>query len=47
MNTPVKEHPTVRAHHQRLALPKTSEPLDDAWLRQLRLDAAETLERKT
>jgi hypothetical protein len=39
MNTPVKEHPTVRAHHQRPALPKTSEPLDAAWLRQLCLDA--------
>ena len=39
MNTSVKEHPTVRAHHQRPALPKTSEPLDAAWLRQLCLDA--------
>ena len=40
-------HPTVRAHHQRLTLPKTSELLDDAWLRQLCLDAIETLEWKT
>jgi ferredoxin len=39
MNTSVKEHPTVRAHHQRPARPKTSEPLDAAWLRQLCLDA--------
>jgi ferredoxin len=39
MNTSVKEHPTVRARHQRPALPKTSEPLDAAWLRQLCLDA--------
>jgi epoxyqueuosine reductase len=35
----VNEHPTVRAHHQRPAPPKTSEPLDAAWLRQLCLDA--------
>jgi ferredoxin len=39
MNTSVKEHPTVRAHHQRPAPLKTSEPLDAAWLRQLCLDA--------
>ncbi len=39
MNTPVKEHPTVRAYQQRPAPPKTSEPLDAAWLRQLCLDA--------
>jgi hypothetical protein len=38
MNTPVKEHPTVRAHPQRPALPHISEPLDAAWLR-LCLDA--------
>ncbi|HEV8429933.1 MAG TPA: SCP2 sterol-binding domain-containing protein [Pyrinomonadaceae bacterium] len=35
----VNEHPTVRAHHQRPALPKTPEPLDAAWLRQLCFDA--------
>ena len=39
MNTPISEHPTVRAHHQRGALQKTSEPLDAASLRQLCLDA--------
>jgi hypothetical protein len=39
MSTPFKEHPTVRAHQQRPALQKTSEPLDAAWLRQLCLDA--------
>jgi len=39
MNTPIKEHPTVRAHQQRPAPPKISEPLDAAWLRQLCLDA--------
>jgi hypothetical protein len=39
MNTPISEHPTVRAHHQRAALQKTSEPLDAASLRQLCLDA--------
>jgi hypothetical protein len=38
MSTPFKEHPTVRAHQQRPALQKTSEPLDAAWLRQLCLD---------
>jgi hypothetical protein len=39
MNTPISEHPTVRAHHQRAALQKTSEPQDAASLRQLCLDA--------
>lgn len=35
----MNEHPTVRAYHQNSTLPKTSEPLDAAWLRQLCLDA--------
>src|SRR5690348_8978013 len=39
MNTPVKEHPTVKAHRERPALPKISEPLEAVWLRQLCLDA--------
>jgi hypothetical protein len=39
MNTPVKEHPTVKAHLRRPALQKLSEPLDGGWLRQLCLDA--------
>src|SRR4051812_35707645 len=39
MNALVHEHPTVKAHQLRPALPKTSEPLDAAWLRQLCLDA--------
>jgi len=39
MNTAVKEHPTVRAHQQKPAIQKTSEPLDAVWLRQLCLDA--------
>ena len=39
MSTPFKEHPTVKAHQQRPALRKTSEPLDAVWLRQLCLDA--------
>src|SRR3954453_4471149 len=39
MITPVKEHPTVRAHRQKPALEQTSSPLDAAWLRQLCLDA--------
>jgi len=39
MNTPVTEHPTVAAHRRKLAVGKTSEPLDAAWLRQLCLDA--------
>src|SRR5581483_8659695 len=39
MKTPIKEHPTVIAHQQRPAPEKVSEPLDDAWLRQLCLDA--------
>ena len=39
MNAPVKEHPTVKAHQQRPALQKLSEPLDAVWLRQLCLDA--------
>jgi ferredoxin len=39
MNTSVKEHPTVKAHQQRAAVQKTSEPLDAVWLRQLCLDA--------
>src|SRR4051812_4198197 len=39
MNTPVKEHPTVKAHQLRPVPPKISEPLDAGWLRQLCLDA--------
>src|SRR5213075_2056438 len=39
MNTAVNQHPTVRAHRQKAAIQKTSEPLDAAWLRQLCLDA--------
>jgi epoxyqueuosine reductase QueG len=39
MNTPVKEHPTVKAHLRRPALEKLSGPLDGGWLRQLCLDA--------
>src|SRR5580765_5779544 len=39
MNTPLKEHPTVLAHHQKSALSRTSEPLDADWLRQLCLGA--------
>src|SRR3954453_23703069 len=39
MITPVKEHPTVRAHRQKPALEQTSSPLDAAWLRQLCLEA--------
>jgi hypothetical protein len=39
VNSPVNEHPTVRAHGQRPAQPKLAEPLDAAWLRQLCLDA--------
>jgi ferredoxin len=39
MNSPVNEHPTVRAHGQRPVQPKLAAPLDAAWLRQLCLDA--------
>lgn len=39
MHSTANEHPTVRAHQQKPALQKTSEPLDAAWLRQLGLDA--------
>src|SRR5216110_3462804 len=39
VNTPLKKHPTVRAHQQKAAIQKTSEPLDAVWLRQLCLDA--------
>jgi epoxyqueuosine reductase QueG len=39
MNTPITEHPTVAAHRRRPVPPKTTEPLDAAWLRQLCLDA--------
>lgn len=39
MNTSANEHPTVTAHRQKPVLPKISEPLDAAWLRQLCLDA--------
>jgi hypothetical protein len=39
MNTPVQEHPTVKAHRRSPALQKTSEPLDAGWLRQVCLDA--------
>ncbi len=39
MITAVNQHPTVRAHQQKPAIQKTSEPLDAVWLRQLCLDA--------
>ena len=39
MKTLATEHPTVRAHLQKPALSKTSEPLDADWLRQLCLEA--------
>ena len=39
MNAEVKEHPTVKAHREKSAPQKTSEPLDAVWLRQLCLDA--------
>ena len=39
MNNPAKEHPTVRAHHQRSVPPKMPELPDVDWLRQLCLDA--------
>jgi len=39
MNASVNEHPTVRAHRQKPAPSKSSEPLDAVWLRQLCLDA--------
>src|SRR4051794_979313 len=39
MNTPVKEHPTVKAHQAGQVRPQRSEPLDAGWLRQLCLDA--------
>jgi ferredoxin len=39
MNTAINQHPTVRAHQQKPAIQKTSEPLDAVWLRQLCLDA--------
>jgi ferredoxin len=39
MNTPLKEHPTVKAHREKPAPEKVSQPLDAAWLRQLCLDA--------
>src|SRR3954464_5617216 len=39
MNALANEHPTVKAHQLRPALPKSSEPLDAGWLRQLCLDA--------
>jgi len=39
MNTATNQHPTVRAHQQKPAIQKTSEPLDAVWLRQLCLDA--------
>jgi ferredoxin/putative sterol carrier protein len=39
MNPPITEHPTVKAHRQRPALPKNPGPLDAVWLRQLCLDA--------
>jgi hypothetical protein len=41
MNMPIIEHPTVVAHRRKPAAEKASEPLDAAWLRQLRLDAGE------
>src|SRR5438874_8744102 len=40
MNSPLKEHPTIAAIRARQTeLPKISELLDAAWLRQLCLDA--------
>lgn len=39
MNSPIKEHPTVAAHRQKLATEMISEPLDAAWLRKLCLEA--------
>ncbi len=39
MKPPITEHPTVKAHRQRPALPKKPELLDAVWLRQLCLDA--------
>ena len=39
MNTPVQDHPTVKAHRRSPALQKMSEPLDASWLRQVCLDA--------
>jgi ferredoxin len=39
MSIPIKEHPTVKAHRQRPARQKPSEPLDAEWLKQLVLDA--------
>src|ERR1051325_6477789 len=39
MSTSIKEHPTIVAHRQKLALEKLSEPLDAEWLRQLCLNA--------
>ena len=39
MNTPLKEHPTVKAHREKPAPEKVSQPLDAAWLRKLCLDA--------
>jgi ferredoxin len=39
MSTPLEEHPTVKAHRQRLAPPDPTGPLDADWLRRLCLDA--------
>jgi len=39
VNTPINEHPTVRAHRQKAEQQKISEPLDAVWLRQLCLEA--------
>jgi len=39
MNTPVQDHPTIKAHRRSPALQNMSEPLDAGWLRQVCLDA--------
>jgi Fe-S-cluster-containing hydrogenase component 2 len=39
MNIRINEHPTVKAHRQKPARQRMSEPLDAGWLRQLCLDA--------
>lgn len=39
MNSTANQHPTVKAHRQKPALQKTSEPLDAVWLRQLCFEA--------
>src|SRR5271166_5074250 len=39
MNTPVNEHPTIKAFRARPVVPAISEPLDADWLRKLCLEA--------